>query len=172
MNRIGIAGDHSGFTLKEALAAAIGALGYPVIDFGAASLLEEDDYPDYTVPLARSVASGAVERGIVLSGSGVGACVAANKVSGVRAAICHDAYSAHQGVEHDDMNVLVLGARVIGYEVAFDLARAFLAARFSREARHLRRLEKIEFLDLGRIRLVTPREAACQRISAPVLTPA
>lgn len=158
MNRIGIAADHAGFTLKEALADAIRDLGYPVLDFGAPTLLPEDDYPDYVVPLAHSVASGAVERGIVLCGSGVGACVTANKVNGVRAAICHDNYSAHQGVEHDDMNVLVIGARVVGTEVAFELARTFLTARFSGEARHLRRLSKIEDLELGRLRFVPPEE--------------
>ena len=150
MRRIGIAADHAGFALKEALAEVIRAMGHPVTDFGARILVEGDDYPDYAVPLARSVANGEVERGIVICGSGVGACVAANKVSGVRAAICHDTYSAHQGVEHDDMNVLVLGARVVGSDLALDLVRSFLAATFSGEDRHVRRLRKIELLEARR----------------------
>lgn len=147
MDRIGIAADHAGFALKEKIVAAVRDMGYPVSDFGAPALLEGDDYPDYAVPLARSVAKGELERGILLCGSGVGACVAANKVAGVRAAICHDTYSAHQGVEHDNMNILVLGASVIGCEVAIELVRSFLTATFSGEERHVRRLRKIASLE-------------------------
>lgn len=147
VKRIGLAADHAGFDLKETVAKALRDDAQEVIDFGASTFQPEDDYPDYTVPLARAVARGGITRGIVICGSGVGACVAANKVPGVRAAICHDVYSAHQGVEHDDMNVLVLGARVIGPEVALELVRAFLAATFSPEARHQRRLEKIRLLE-------------------------
>ena len=144
MRTIGVAADHAGFTLKEALAAAIRESGCQIVDFGAPSLIAGDDYPDYVVPLARAVVNGDVERGIVLCGSGVGACVAANKVAGVRAAICHDTYSAHQGVEHDDMNVLVLGARIIGASLAYELVDAFLRAKFiSNEERFTRRFKKV-----------------------------
>jgi len=108
-----------------------------------------DDYPDFALAVAQAVAAGQAERGIIVCGSGVGATVAANKVSGVRAATCHDTYSAHQGVEHDDMNVLCLGARVVGEEVARELAKAFLNARFSGEERHLRRLNKVKAAEAG-----------------------
>ena len=117
------------------------------VDFGASSLTPEDDYPDYVVPLARSVACGEVERGVAICGSGVGACVAANKVKGVRAALVHDIFSAHQGVEDDDMNVICFGARVLGYALAWDLTEAFLAARFNKAERHQRRLEKVAALE-------------------------
>ena len=145
--RVGIAADHGGFGLKKPLMDTLRALGHDVVDFGAYSLVPEDDYPDFVVPLAQAVASGRAERGIAVCGSGVGACVAANKVSGVRATLITDAYSAHQGVEHDDMNVICLGARVIGYELAQDLVRAFLAARFTAAERHQRRLAKIAALE-------------------------
>jgi RpiB/LacA/LacB family sugar-phosphate isomerase len=147
MKPIGLAADHAGFALKETLAQALRDSAQEVIDFGATTLREEDDYPDYVIPLARAVASGELARGIVICGSGVGACVAANKVPGVRASICHDVYSAHQGVEHDDMNVLVLGARVVGPAVALELARAFLSAAFTPAPRHQRRLDKISALE-------------------------
>ena len=122
--RIGIAVDHGGFELKKPLMDTLRTLGHEVVDFGAYSLAPEDDYPDFVVPLAQAVGSGEVERGIAVCGSGVGACVAANKVPRVRAALITDVYSAHQGVEHDDMNVICLGARVIGCELAQDLIRA------------------------------------------------
>jgi ribose 5-phosphate isomerase B len=117
------------------------------VDFGASSLTPEDDYPDYVVPLARDVARGGVERGLAICGSGVGACVVANRVKGVRAALVHDIFSAHQGVEDDDMNVICFGARVIGYALAWDLTEAFLAARFNEGERHLRRLGKVSVLE-------------------------
>ena len=145
--RIGIAADHAGFALKEELAEALSKSGHEIVDFGPSSLNPEDDYPDYVVPLARSVANGEVERGIAICGSGVGACVTANKVKGVRAALVHDVFSAHQGVEDDDMNVICFGARVLGQALAWDLTEAFLAARFNNAERHQRRLKKVTALE-------------------------
>ncbi|HMQ15689.1 MAG TPA: RpiB/LacA/LacB family sugar-phosphate isomerase [Phycisphaerae bacterium] len=146
---IGLAADHGGFELKQALAAALKTAGYDVRDFGAAAVDPADDYPDFVIPLARAVADGAIQRGIAVCGSGVGAAVAANKVRGVRAGLCHDHYSAGQGVEHDDMNVLVLGGRVVGFAVAWDNAQAFLAARYTGEARHARRLGKVAAIEVA-----------------------
>lgn len=140
--RVAIGADHGGFDLKNQLITRL-AGKYEVIDFGAHTLDTGDDYPDFAFAVARAVAGGKVERGILVCGSGVGASIAANKVPGVRASLCHDTYSAHQGVEHDDMNVLCLGARVIGVELAYELAVAFLDARFTGEERHLRRLQKV-----------------------------
>ena len=145
--RIGIAADHAGFGLKEQLRKALAESGHEVVDFGASSLTPEDDYPDYVVPLARNVARGEVERGVAICGSGVGACVAANKVKGVRAALVHDIFSTHQGVEDDDMNVICFGAGVIGYALAWDLTEAFLGAAFKGEERHQRRLGKVAVLE-------------------------
>jgi ribose 5-phosphate isomerase B len=145
--RIGLASDHGGFELKQELAKTIAAAGHELLDLGAHTYDAADDYPDFAAALARAVAAGEVERGVLICGSGVGASVAANKIHGVRAAICHDTYSAHQGVEHDDMNVLVLGGRVVGIEVAHELVRAFLGAKFTSEPRHLRRLNKVKALD-------------------------
>jgi len=145
--RIGIAADHAGFGLKNELAKALSKSGHEIVDFGPSSSNPEDDYPDYVVPLARNVASGEVERGIAICGSGVGACVTANKVKGVRAALVHDVFSAHQGVEDDDMNVICFGARVLGQALAWDLTEAFLAARFNNAERHQRRLKKVTALE-------------------------
>lgn len=145
--RVGIAGDHAGFALKEQLAKALRESGHEVVDFGSSSLTSEDDYPDYVVPLARSVANGEVERGVAICGSGVGASVAANKVKGVRAALVHEIFSAHQGVEDDEMNVICFGARVLGSALAWELTEAFLAARFSNAERHQRRLGKVAALE-------------------------
>lgn len=145
--RIGIAGDHAGFVLKQQLTNALRKSGHEVVDFGPSSLNPEDDYPDYVVPLARNVARGEVERGLAICGSGVGACVTANKVKGVRAALVHDIFSAHQGVEDDDMNVICFGARVLGEALAWDLTEAFLAARFNNAERHQRRLTKVAALE-------------------------
>jgi ribose 5-phosphate isomerase B len=141
--RIGIAGDHAGFELKNELGKFIGKLGHELVDLGAHQYDASDDYPDFAAALARSVQNGEVERGVLICGSGVGASIAANKIQGVRAGLCHDTYSAHQGVEHDDMNVLVLGARIVGAALAQELVQSFLKARFSREERHQRRLEKV-----------------------------
>jgi ribose 5-phosphate isomerase B len=145
--RIGIAADHGGFELKTLLTDAIRAEGYEVTDFGAASLEEEDDYPDFVIPLALAVSRGDVSRGLALCGSGVGACVAANKVPGVRAALIADSFSAHQGVEDDDMNVMCLGGRVVGHELARELTLAFLKAKFKEADRFKRRLGKIADLE-------------------------
>src|SRR4029077_2426328 len=145
--RVGIATDHGGFELKEELAAYLREAGYEVVDFGATSLNPGDDYPDFVIPLARAVAAGKVERGLAVCGSGGGASVCANKVPGVRAGLIEDHYSAHQGVEHDDMNVLCIGGRVLGSAVARELVDAFLAAQFTAAERHLRRLSKVAALE-------------------------
>ena len=145
--RVGIAADHGGFALKAEIAEALRTAGHEVVDFGARILTPGDDYPDYVVPLARSVAKKEVERGLAFCGSGVGASVAANKVPGVRAGLIHDVYSAHQGVEDDNMNMLCMGGRVIGPALAWELVQAFVAARFSGAERHQRRLAKVAALD-------------------------
>lgn len=141
--RIGIAADHGGFELKEKLIALLKAKGFEVKDFGAYKLDSTDDYPDFVLPLAKAVAKGEVEKGLAVCGSGVGACVAANKVPGARAAIIMDPFSARQGVEDDDMNIICLGGRIIGYELAWSLVQIFLAARFNGGGRFSRRLEKV-----------------------------
>jgi ribose 5-phosphate isomerase B len=148
MMRVGIAADHGGFELKKKLTDALSS-GYEMIDFGAHTLTLEDDYPDIVVPLAEAVACGKVERGVAICGSGVGASVAANKVPGVRAALIVDVYSAHQGVEDDDMNVICLGGRVTGYALALDLVQTFLKARFRGEERFRRRLRKVAALEVN-----------------------
>jgi ribose 5-phosphate isomerase B len=145
--KIGIATDHGGFELKEVIASLLQTQGYEVKDFGAYVKDNTDDYPDFVVPLARAVAAGEVERGIAICGSGVGASIAANKIAGVRAALINDFYSAHQGVEHDDMNLLCLGGRVTGVEMAKELVTAFLKATFTAEERHQRRLKKVQQLE-------------------------
>lgn len=141
--KIGIATDHGGFPLKEELVANLSALGHEVTDFGAHALASDDDYPDYVLPLARAVAAGEVDRGIAICGSGVGASVCANQIPGARACLIHDHFSAKQGVEDDHMNVLCMGGRTIGSAVAWDLVQTFLAAEYSNEPRHLRRLQKV-----------------------------
>jgi RpiB/LacA/LacB family sugar-phosphate isomerase len=138
---VAVGSDHAGFQLKQELAAYLNSLGHWVTDIGAYDAAPSD-YPDYAEAVALAVLEGRAERGVLICGSGVGASVAANKLPGIRAGLCHDTYSAHQGVEHDDMNVLVLGSRVIGPFLARDLVRAFLDARFSGEERHRRRLAK------------------------------
>jgi ribose 5-phosphate isomerase B len=148
---IGIATDHGGFALKEQLAVYLKESGHEVVDYGAHSLNPGDDYPDFVIPLAQAVAHGRVRRGLAVCGSGVGASVCANKVPGVRAGLVQDHYSAHQGVEHDDMNVLCIGGRVVGFEVARDLIDAFLAAAFTGEERHVRRLGKIAALEMQEV---------------------
>lgn len=144
---VALGADHGGFALKTELAARLSD-NYDILDLGANSFSPEDDYPDFAEAVAQAVASGKAQRGIIICGSGVGACVVANKIKGVRACLCHDTYSAHQGVEHDDMNVICLGARVIGGELASELVTAFLKAKFSGEERHIRRLAKV--LDIER----------------------
>jgi len=145
--RVGIAADHGGFLLKEQLMPALRNEGYELVDFGASHLDPSDDYPDFVIPLGKAVTRGDIERGVTLCGSGVGACIAANKVPGVRAALITDVFSAHQGVEDDDMNVICLGARVVGYALALELIRVFLKARFIGAERHRRRLAKVKELD-------------------------
>jgi len=140
--KIACAGDHAGFRLKQLLVEELRKEGHEVLDLGAPDE-NPTDYPDHARALGKAVVEGRVERGILICGSGIGACVAANKIKGVRAGVAHDTYSGHQGVEHDDMNVLCLGARVVGPAPALEIARAFLAARFTGEERHLRRVKKI-----------------------------
>ncbi|HKA34632.1 MAG TPA: ribose 5-phosphate isomerase B [Candidatus Binatia bacterium] len=144
--RVAFGADHAGFSLKQNLAAYARELGHEVLDLGTNSEAPVD-YPDYAGAVGRAVVDGRAERGVLICGSGVGASVAANKIPGVRAGLCHDTYSAHQGVEHDDINVLVLGARVIGPELARELARTYLNARFSGAERHRRRLDKVRALE-------------------------
>ena len=144
--RIAIASDHRGFSLKSELRAWLDERGHEVVDLGTDGP-DPVDYPDYAVTIARALSSGQSERGILVCGSGVGASVAANKIPGIRAGLCHDAYSAHQGVEHDDMNVLVLGGGVVGSALAQELVSAFLGARFSGAPRHVRRLDKVRRLE-------------------------
>jgi RpiB/LacA/LacB family sugar-phosphate isomerase len=145
--RIGIAADHGGFELKEKLIPLLHQWGYEIVDFGARQFDPADDYPDLVAPLAWAVAHGKVARGIAVCGSGVGAAITANKIPGVRAALISEVYSAHQGVEHDDLNLLCLGGWVTGFALAQDLIKSFLEARFSGLDRHKRRLEKIARLE-------------------------
>src|SRR5262245_45506899 len=153
--QVGIATDHGGFELKQGLVARLRAAGHQLTDFGADQLTPEDDYPDFVTPLARAVAAGSVERGVAVCGSGVGASICANKVPGIRAALIHDHFSAAQGVEDDDMNIICIGGRVVGASVAWELVETFLAARFSHLPRHERRLAKVAQLELEATR--TPR---------------
>ncbi|HIE92022.1 MAG TPA: ribose 5-phosphate isomerase B [Acidobacteria bacterium] len=144
--RIAIGADHAGFHLKESLLSVLRDSGHEVVDVGTDSD-QAVDYPDFTEAVAVAVRGHEVDRGVMICGSGVGASVAANKVQGIRAAVCHDSYSAHQGVEHDDMNVLVLGARIVGASLATELVNAFLGATFSGDERHLRRMAKVARLE-------------------------
>lgn len=141
--RVAIAADHAGFELKENIRPYLESLGHEVWDLGAYTGTEPDDYPDFAEAVGVALRNQQAERGVLICGSGVGVSVAANKMPGIRAAVCHDTYSAHQGVEHDNMNVLVMGSRVIGVELARELVRHFLDARFTGEARHVRRLAKV-----------------------------
>jgi RpiB/LacA/LacB family sugar-phosphate isomerase len=145
--RIAIGADHGGFSLKENIVASLQEEGHEAVDVGAHTLDPTDDYPDFARAVGLAVQRGDAERGIIICGSGVGACVAANKLRGIRAGICHDTYSARQGVEHDDMNVLCLGARVVGVELARELVRAFIGAQFSGAERHVRRLAKVTAME-------------------------
>lgn len=145
--KIGLAADHGGFELKEKIQSYLLSMGHDVKDYGATELNNTDDFPDYVIPLAQAVANKEVERGVAICGSGVGASVAANKIKHVRAALVNDHYSAHQGVEDDDLNVLCLGGRVTGLMVAQELIQSFLSARFKGEERHIRRLQKVTALE-------------------------
>jgi len=144
--RVALAADHAGFRLKEKIAAHLTGEGFEVIDLGAYNE-EPVDYPDFALAIGEALRERKAERGILVCGSGVGACVAANKIKTIRAGLCHDTYSAHQGVEHDDINVLCLGARVVGEELAKELVSAFLLAKFTGEERHTRRLAKIKAIE-------------------------
>jgi RpiB/LacA/LacB family sugar-phosphate isomerase len=145
--RIAIGADHGGYPLNERVIEELRAAGHEITDFGTHDANLPDDYPDYALSVGEAVQSGKAEIGILICGSGVGASVAANKLHGVRAALCGDTYSAHQSREHDDCNVLCLGARVVGVELALEIVRAFVAARFTGEERHLRRLAKIKEME-------------------------
>ena len=147
---VAIGTDHGGFALKTTIADAIRAAGHEVVDCGAFKLEPEDDYPDFATVVAKTILDGRAERGVLICGSGVGAAIAANKFSGIRASLCHDSFSAHQGVEDDSMNVIALGARVIGPSLAAEIVATFLRAEFSGAERHRRRLEKVNALDRAR----------------------
>ena len=162
---IGIAADHGGFELKQQLVLLLREARYQVVDFGDHSLEPDDDYPDFIIPLARAVASGKIYRGIAVCGSGVGACVAANKVAGVRACLIHETFSAHQGVEDDDLNLICLGGQVVGFAEAWELVQVFLAATFSGEERHRRRLVKVTALEND------PTKDIIQAVAKPTLSP-
>jgi ribose 5-phosphate isomerase B len=146
--KVAVACDHGGFPLKEIVLETVRKKGHDATDLGTDSS-EPVDYPDYAVKVGRAIQSGEVDRGILICGSGVGVAIAANKMRGIRAGVCHDTYSAHQSVEHDDVNVLALGARIIGPELAVELVHAFLGARFTGEERHVRRVSKILDLERG-----------------------
>jgi ribose 5-phosphate isomerase B len=145
--RVAVAFDHRGVRLRERVLEVLGELGHERVDLGADAPQPRVDYPDKAREIGEAVLAGSAERGVLVCGSGVGASVAANKLPGIRAAICHDVYSAHQGVEHDDMNILCLGSEVVGPELAADLVRAFLDARFDGGERYRKRLEKIEHME-------------------------
>jgi len=147
--RVAIGTDHAGFALKSTVVDAVRTLGHQVVDCGAFALEPGDDYPDFVAAVAHALIEGRADRGVLVCGSGVGASVAANKFAGIRSALCHDTYSAHQGVEDDDMNVLALGARVIGPALSTELVAAFLRAEFSGAERHQRRLAKVRALERG-----------------------
>lgn len=146
--KIAVGADHAGFPLKEIVIAILEDNKHEVIDLGTTST-ESVDYPDYAEKIGRAIQQGEAERGILLCGSGVGAAIAANKMRGIRAGVCHDTYSAHQSVEHDDVNVLAIGARIIGVELTAEIVRAFIGAEFNGESRHVRRLNKILALERG-----------------------
>jgi ribose 5-phosphate isomerase B len=146
---VGIAADHGGFELKLKLVAALETAGHKVKDFGSFELVPDDDYPDIVIPLGWAVAQQEVTRGLAICGSGVGACVVANKIPGVRAALITDSFSAHQGVEDDNMNIMCLGGRITGFSLSWDLVQIFLEANFKDEDRFTRRLSKIEALEMN-----------------------
>jgi ribose 5-phosphate isomerase B len=145
--KIGISADHGGFELKEFLKKALSEKGYEITDFGNRQMSEEDDYPDYVIPMAKAVSRGEIDRGIAVCGSGVGACIAVNKVRGARACLVADSFSAHQGVEDDNMNIICLGGRITGNSLALEITEIFLSALFSGAERHKRRVAKVAELD-------------------------
>jgi ribose 5-phosphate isomerase B len=147
--KVGIAADHGGYQMKQKIYICLGAIGHQVVDFGNLSYDRDDDYPDFAIPLALAVAAAVVERGVLICGSGIGASIAANQIEGVRAAVCHDDFSARQGVEDDDMNILCLGGRTTGLAIAWDCVKSFLAAKFSGAERHRRRLAKLNAIRIN-----------------------
>ena len=149
--RVAVSFDHRGVKLRAGVLQTIANLGHDIVDLGVETLDPRVDYPDKARDIDEAILNGDAERGVLVCGSGVGASVAANKLPGIRAAICHDVYSAHQGVEHDDMNVLCLGSEVVGAELAAELVRAFLAAKFLAEERYVRRLEKVERMERAHV---------------------
>jgi ribose 5-phosphate isomerase B len=154
--KVGVGADHGGFEMKQQLAKLLITEGYEVVDFGNKVYDNNDDYPDFAIPLARAVANGAIDRGILVCGSGVGASVAANKIVGVRAALCHDHFSARQGVEDDNLNVLCFGGRTTGIAIAWECTQNFLSAKFSGADRHRRRLAKVTQLETARLQSAMP----------------
>jgi ribose 5-phosphate isomerase B len=163
--RIAIGADHAGVVLKELMIPELRRLGHDVVDFGGHDPNSADDYPDYALAVGDEVAVGRSERGLLVCGSGVGVSVAANKIVGIRAGLCHDTYSAHQGVEHDNMNVLCIGARVIGPELALEIVRAFVAARFTHAERHERRLAKMLAIEAGLAAEQAQKEAEAEKLA-------
>ncbi len=159
--RVALAADHAGADLKNELLGRLQPLGHSLVDLGGDGSNPDDDYPDFARALGEAIIAGRADRGILICGSGVGASIAASKIPGIRAGLCHDTYSAHQGVEHDDMNVLTLGARVIGVELAVACCESFLAAEFSGAPRHVRRVGKVKAIEAGGAEIA--REALAQR---------
>ncbi len=149
--RIAVASDHAGFTIKDEVINIIQAAGHEVLDLGTYSQ-EPVDYPDFAVKMGKALLDKQADRGVLICGSGVGACIAANKIKGIYAGICHDTYSAHQGVEHDNMNVLCLGSRIVGIELVKEILKAYMAAKFDQEERFVRRFEKIQSIEKNGIR--------------------
>lgn len=152
MTEIGIASDHGGFDLKVQLVALLKAANYEIKDFGAYQFKADDDYPDFVIPMSMALAKGEITRGIAICGSGVGACIAANKVAGVRSALITDSFSAHQGVEDDNMNVMCLGGNITGHALAWELVQLFLNAKFKNEERFMRRLDKVSILETNKFK--------------------
>lgn len=152
MTEIGIASDHGGFDLKVQLVALLKAANYEIKDFGAYQFKADDDYPDFVIPMSMALAKGEITRGIAICGSGVGACIAANKVAGVRSALITDSFSAHQGVEDDNMNVMCLGGNITGHALAWELVQLFLNAKFKNEERFIRRLNKVSILETNKFK--------------------
>ena len=152
MTEIGIAADHGGFDLKVQLVALLKAANYEIKDFGAYQFKADDDYPDFVIPMSMALAKGEITRGIAICGSGVGACIAANKVAGVRSALITDSFSAHQGVEDDNMNVMCLGGNITGHALAWELVQLFLNAKFKNEERFMRRLDKVSILETNKFK--------------------
>lgn len=151
MTRIGIAADHGGFELKEQLVSLLKTAGYEVKDFGAYQLNRGDDYPDFVIPMSKAVSNAEITRGIAICGSGVGACIASNKIAGTRSALITDSFSAHQGVEDDNMNIMCLGGNITGPALAWELVQIFLNANFKNEERFIRRLNKVAIIERNRV---------------------